>query len=58
MPISAHRSLVPISSTSTPGTAAISSALAIAVGVSSITTVRLAALSASATSPLLAARKP
>src|SRR5205809_386949 len=40
MPISAHRSLVPMSSTSTPGTAAISSAFSIARGDSSITTTR------------------
>src|SRR5438477_578336 len=52
MPISAQRSFEPISSTSTPGTAAISSALAIAVGVSSMTTVRLAVLSACAASPV------
>src|SRR6516162_8792159 len=51
MPISAHKSLVPINSTSIPGTAAISSALAIAVGVSSMTIVRLAELSAEAASP-------
>jgi hypothetical protein len=55
MPISAHKSLVPISRTSTPGTAAISAALAIAVAVSSITMVRLAALSAVTASLLLAA---
>jgi hypothetical protein len=50
--------LVPISSTSRPGTAAISSALAIAIGVSRITIVRLAALSAAAVSPELAERSP
>src|SRR5206468_575404 len=46
MPISAARSLVPISNASMPGTAAIASALAIAVGVSIIGMTRRAALAA------------
>jgi hypothetical protein len=58
MPISAHKSLVPISSTSTPGTAAISSALPIAVGVSRMTTVRFVSLSAAAASSELEERSP
>ena len=46
MPISAQRSLVPISSTSMPGTAAIADAFSIAVGDSSMTVIRLAAFKA------------
>src|ERR1043166_9655340 len=57
MPSSAHRSLVPMRSTSTPGTAAISLALPIARGVSSITITRVAALSDLVSSPIFTARK-
>ena len=56
MPNSIARSLVPISSESMPGTAAIAAALAIAVGVSSMTITRVAALIAAqvSASPSLA----
>ncbi len=46
------RSLVPINSTSTPGTCAMASAAAIAWGVSSMTEIKVPALSAVVASPV------
>ena len=58
MPISRHRSFEPISTVSTPGTAAIASTFSMARGDSTITTTSVAAFSAGATSACGALANP